>query len=212
MKYIYLILLLFGFTQLQAQEGNEYKTIFGGNQMGGYGSFSIGYSMIDTSHALTFSARGGAILGNTLTMGLGGSGFVTEYKDNSNLTKKGSLAGGYGGVFLELIVFGRSPVHLSFPILAGIGGAVYTTWENEGVEYSRVNAVQDYASFLVVEPGVELEFNVTKFLRIAGYFNYRYTSDIDLTAQNIAGGRTILVKPDALNTYNTGLIFKFGKF
>lgn len=212
MKYIYLILFLFGVTQVQAQEESEYKTIFGGTQMGGYGSFSIGYSLIDSSHALTFSARGGAILGNTLTMGLGGSGFVTEYKNNPSLSKKGSLAGGYGGVFIELIIFGRSPVHIAIPVIAGIGGAAYTTWENEGVEYSRVNEVQDYSTFLVVEPGVELEFNVAKFLRIAGYFNYRYTSELDLSTQNAQGGRTVLVTPDALNTYNTGLIFKFGKF
>lgn len=199
-------------TVLNAQEETEYKTIFGGNEVGGYGSFAVGYSMIDTTHALTFSARGGAIIGHTLALGLGGSGFVTEYKNNTQLSKKGSLAGGYGGLFLELIVFGKSPVHLSIPVLAGVGGAAYTTWENEGTDYSRLNYVEDIATFLVLEPGVELEFNISRFFRLAGYFNYRYTTDIDITVNNVSGGKTQLIKPDALNTYNAGLIFKFGKF
>lgn len=204
--------MIIGLTSLQAQEENEFKTIFGGNEVGGYGSFSIGYSMIDTTNALTFSARGGVIIGHWFALGLGGSGFVTEYADNPQLTKKGSLTGGYGGVFMEVILVGKSPVHISVPVLAGIGGAAYTTWENEGTDYSRVNYLEDVATFLVLEPGIELEFNITRFFRLAGYFNYRYTSDLDLTTSNITGGRTQLVKPDALNTYNVGLIFKFGKF
>jgi hypothetical protein len=212
MKHIYIILLIFGLTNLSAQQENEFKTIFGGHEVGGYGSFSIGYSMIDTTNALTFSARGGAIIGHTLALGIGGSGFVTEYADNLQLAKKGSLGGGYGGVFSELILLGKSPVHLSIPVLAGFGGVAYTTWENEGTDYSRVNYTEDMTTFLVLEPGVELEFNISKFFRLAGYFNYRYTSDIDLTTTNNEGRRTALVKPDALNTYSAGLIFKFGKF
>ena len=98
---------------------------------------------------------------------------------------------------------------LFWPVL---GGAAYTVWENEGTDYEKVNYIDDISTYFVLEPGIELEFNITKYFRLAGYFNYRYTSDIDITTASISGEKVQLVKPDALNTYSAGLIFKFGKF
>jgi hypothetical protein len=168
--------------------------------------------MIDTSDAFVCNARGGVILGHTLAMGLGGSGFVSEYQNDTRLNLKSSLSGGYGGVFFELILAGKSPVHLSVPCLVGVGGASYSTWINEGTDYDRINTVEDVTTFLVIEPGIELEFNMTRFFRMAGFFNYRYTTDLDLTKAGASGGTIRLVNPRALNGYSAGLIFKFGVF
>lgn len=212
MKYFLTLTTLLCATILFAQDEPEFKTIFGGGDIGGYGSFSIGYTPIDSVDAVTFSARGGVILGHTLAMGIGGTGFISEYKYNSSLNKDGSLSGGYGGIFAELILAGRSPIHLSIPVLAGIGGVAYSTWENAGTDYGKVNYLEDVSTFLVLEPGIELEFNLTKFFRLAGYFSYRYTSDIDLSVTNTSGGHDQLIASDALNSYNAGLILKFGKF
>jgi hypothetical protein len=212
MKRLFLLISIFLSYTALAQDENEYKTIFGGHESGGYGSFSLGYTLLDTTHAMVFNARGGVILGHTLAMGLGGSGFVSEYTYDSRLELKSSLSGGYGGVFLELILLGNSPVHLSIPCLFGVGGAAYSTWTNEGTDYEKVNDIEDVTTFLVIEPGVELEFNLTKFFRIAGFFNYRFTSDLDLTSVNPTGGNYRLVNPEALNSYSAGIIFKFGKF
>lgn len=211
MKKIFLLLGVFVCLGLVAQQEDEFKTIFGGRSVGGYGAIGGGYSPINQDNALIFNARGGVIMGHVLAMGLGGSGFLTEYQYNPSLQQKASLAGGYGGVFIELVLFGRSPVHLSFPVLVGLGGAAYTTWENEGADYERENTVEDVATFGVLEPGVELEFNITKFFRLATYFNYRYASNIDLT-KIIDGQPVQLVTADALNSYSAGIIFKFGKF
>jgi hypothetical protein len=56
--------------------------------------------------------------------------------------------------------------------------------------------------YLVFEPSVELEFNMTRHLRLAGSIGYRFTSDIDIANTN----------PDILKGTNIGLVFKFGKF
>lgn len=194
-----------------AQNNDEFKTVFGGKPIGGYGAFGGGYSSINNDDALIFDARGGVVLGNVFGIGVAGSGFFTEYQYNQVLQKKTSLAGGYGGVFMELIVLGRSPVHISFPVLAGLGGAAYTTWDNEGADYDRENTTVDAATFGVLEPGIELEFNITRFFRLAAYGKYRFASNIDIT-EFIDGQTVRLVSPDALNSYSAGLIFKFGKF
>ncbi len=211
MKKIYLfIALLFCVTILSAQDeevvyhdsDEEFKTIFGGKKVGGYGGLGFGYSRIEDKHAIIFDARGGVILGHSFAIGFGGVGFINDYEYNQALNREVSLVGGYGGIFAEPIIFPRSRVHLSFPVLFGIGGAAYTSWVKDDRDYTQENDVEETAVFMIIEPGVELEFNLTKFMRLAGFFSYRYTSDLDLTS----------VKPDALVNYTIGARFKFGKF
>lgn len=212
MRKILTIVLLFCSLAIFGQTDSEYKTIFGEKKGGGYGSFSIGYSQIDDSDALMLSSRGGMIFSQSVALGIAGSGFVSAYKFNPDLNKKGSLAGGYGGVFLEFIVASKLPVHINFPILAGLGATAYTTWENEGTNYDPVNDVQSMATFLVIEPGVELEVNTGNVFRVAAYMKYRFTNNVDISTNNLNGVKLALVNPEALNTISAGLIFKFGRF
>jgi hypothetical protein len=212
MKKILPIIFVLISCHIFAQKENEFKTIFGGHEAGGYGALSIGYTEIDSSRALLFQARGGVIFWHTVSLGLGGTGFVSEYRQDPYLNQSTSMIGGYGGAYLEFILLGRSPVHLSVPLFFGLGGASYTAWENEGTEYERLNYIDDVASFLVFEPSVELEFNLSHNIRMAAYFSMRYTNDLDISASNTSGTSVPLVSPEALNSYSVGIIFKFGKF
>jgi hypothetical protein len=54
----------------------------------------------------------------------------------------------------------------------------------------------------VVEPAIELEFNMARFFRMAATASYRYTSNITLFDTD----------EDVLRGLNFGLTFKFGKF
>ena len=58
--------------------------------------------------------------------------------------------------------------------------------------------------FLFIEPAVEVEFNLLKFMRAAASVSYRLTSDIELDEPSI--------DKDVLNGLNMSLVFKFGKF
>ncbi len=210
MNKIYSIVLLMGLTfPLAAQDEldqkkdqDEFRTIFGGKSIGGFGGFGFGYSFIDGHDAVTFDAKGGIVLGHTLALGVGGGGFMNNYHEEPALNQKINLTGGYGGFFAELFVFPNWPVHLSFPVLAGIGGVAATSW------YEQDNTVETYVEqsgvFMLVEPGVELEFNLNRFMRMSAFGSYRFTTDIDL-GQYYA-------QPDALTNYSVGLRFKFGKF
>ena len=207
-KIFLLIVMLASVSTIFAQDdyqNDEIKTLFSKNRSnGGYGAFTISYSNIGGQDALVTGGRGAFIFSHSLALGLGGYGFLNNldydsYHSHNDL----SLTGGYGGLLIELIVAGKSPVHLSFPILIGGGGVSLVdmyNWDNWGNPYPTYE--YDYDSFFVIEPGVELEMNVARFFRLAAAVSYRHTSEIQLYQTS----------SDALRGFNYGLTFKFGKF
>jgi len=184
-------------------DDQEIKTIFKKEKKDGfYGSISAGYSPIDNKDGMTFSARGCWIMDHFFSFGIGGTGFVNEldqiglkglnFSSNDDL----KLSGGYGGIIIEPILAPLQPVHLSFPILIG-GGAAGSFYNYENFSSYYVN---DF--FWVVEPEVEFEANFTKWLRIAIYAGYRYTSALNITG----------ISKNALRCYTTGVTLKMGIF
>ena len=103
---------------------------------------------------------------------------------------------------MEPILLPRFPIHISLPVVVGVGGIAYTTSTSYTDWFEPSYYVEDATSFLIVEPGVELEINVVKFFRVAVGAYYRYTSNITL----------IDTPEDVLNGYSAAITLKFGKF
>ena len=207
MKKLTLMLILgFGFLMATAQEDNQndqISTIFSKSRRnGGYGALSFNYTQIDGKDAFLMGARGSWIMGHSFAIGLGGCGFINDvnYHNWLNNNMDYNLAGGYGGLYLEPIIAPRFPVHISIPVLFGVGGisniADQPNWGNWMLNDSNNDV------YLVFEPSVELEFNMTRHLRLAGSIGYRFTSKIEM--EN--------VDPDILEGTNIGIIMKFGRF
>lgn len=205
---LFSILLVAIFASAQDDyQSNEIQTIFSKNRSNGaYGALTVGYTNIDGRDAFISGARGAFIFDHSFAIGLGGYGFVNNLNYSyygTNPNNEMSLAGGYGGLFIEPIVAGRSPVHLSFPILIGMGGVSlvdlysWDHWEPSDPWYDY-----NYDVYFVLEPAVELEFNMARFFRTALYASYRYTSKIDMYQ----------IDEDVLRGFNFGATFKFGKF
>jgi hypothetical protein len=203
------ILLTFAFVLAFAQDNeksNEIRTLSGKKSLGFYGAAAIGYSQMEAKDALLIGGRAGLIFNHSTAIGLAGYGFFNNL-DDYNLPVGGeawySLAGGYGGLFIEPIVGANKPVHVAFPVLLGMGGVglirnVGTgTWEDP---FDIEMPENDF--FFIVEPAAELELNVTSFFRLAANLSYRFTSNVELI------GKT----PDVLQGWNFGLTFKLGKF
>ena len=170
------------------------------DDIGGYGGLSVLYSQIDVKDAFVFGARGGLIMGHVFALGIAGTGFINDSHMDNTLDRNVSLAGGYGGMFFEPIIFPKFPVHISVPILVGIGGVAYTSVEVR--EWENDYFVEDSETFLVLEPGLEMEMNLTQFFRFSMGAYYRYTSEIEL----------LNTDKDVLNGFSFGVNFKFGKF
>jgi hypothetical protein len=209
-KILSTAILIVMITSAMAQENqNEYRSIFNNKadqkiDHGGYGAFGVGYTTIDGKDAILINFKGAWLINHNIALGFAGSGFFNNLDKSTNSNDQ-YLGGGYGGFYFEPIIFHKSPVHLAFPILIGGGGVStiphnYMDWDNSYYPY-------DYDIFFVVEPGVELEFNMVKFFRIALGASYRLTNGIVLTYPT-AGD----VSKNALDGFNFYLNFKFGKF
>lgn len=208
-QLILLISLVFLGQLVLAQDYNQtndpdgIQTILSRNRSnGGYGAISIGYTEIDNKDAIVMGARGAWIINHSFALGLGGYGFINDinYDNPFNNDLDYNLAGGYGGLILEPILAPRLPVHLSFPVLFGVGGVAYVEHHNNWDYWWDSDNNSDV--FWVVEPAVELEFNMTRYFRMAATASYRFTSNINM--QN--------TDPEILNGFNVGMVFKFGKF
>jgi hypothetical protein len=210
MKKITMLLLLavtstFAFSQDEKNyEDNEIRTIFSKHKgTGAYGAFSFGYSQIDGKEAFISGARAAFILNHSLAIGVGGYGFVNDldYKDiiNDQPVSVG-LAGGYGGLIIEPIIASRFPVHVSFPVLIGIGGVSLVEENDWWDHYYQYNTNEDV--FLVLEPSAELELNLAKFFRLAAFVSYRFTTDVEIEG----------TRPGVMDGWNVGMTFKLGKF
>lgn len=208
MKQLTIILALIIATSIVHAQDNysndEVQTVFSKRKSnGGYGALNAGYTQIDGKDALISGVRGAFIFDHSFAIGLGGYGFVNNFDydyQGINPEEKFSLAGGYGGLFIEPIIWGKKPVHLSFPILIGMGGVALIN--NYSWDWGDYDYTYDDDLFFVVEPAVELEFNLARCFRLALAASYRYTSDIEMyqTDKNV------------LNGFNFGATFKFGKF
>jgi len=192
------------------------KTLFGSNdgkiEHGGWGGFTLGYTKVAGKDAFLSGGRGGWLIDHHFTLGLAGYGFFSGVDLNDPYQQPTidnySLGGGYGGLLLEPIIFPFKPVHVSFPVLIGGGGAFVI----DEMTYHGYEEYGSYGSCFVLEPGVDIEFNIVKFFRVALNVSYRYTSDLSLDYYSYPGIKEFSVPSDALRGFNAGLTMKFGKF
>ncbi len=208
---------------LFAQEStDEMRTLFKKSpdkkmSNGGYGSFSIGYTQIDSKDALQLGGRAAWIANHKFALGIAGYGFFNSL-EKTNVPNDDSdffLTGGYGGLFFEPIVLPNNPVHVSFPVILGVGG-ITAIQSNDWQDYNdNNNYYRDSDVFLVAEPGVDVEFNIIKFFRISVGATYRFTNGIDLQYKYLDSDyeeQVINIDKNALNSFTFNLGFKFGWF
>ena len=210
-----------------AQENtDEIKTLFGnqGKQsIGGYGGINTSYGTVAGHDAIFIGGRGAVVLNHSLAIGLGGNGFISETVYDNNLLEDYEFAGGYGGIIIEPIIGAKNPIHVSVPLLIGAGGVGYVKhWGDYNNDGDYTNYDEDSNAFFIFEPGVEVEFNLVKFMRIAVTGSYRLTSNINLkykddpstdnSLPDYMHEGTSIAPSDMLRGFNLGLIMKFGKF
>ena len=191
------------------QEKYEIKTLASRDikSHGGYFGLTTNYSRIMGQDAYSVGVRFGYVMDHIFMIGLGGGGFVNDMPfDNIIAGQRLYLQGGYAGIVLEPIIAGKYPVHVTLPLLIGGGAMLYNRegyYQNIG-EYPRYTnwEIVDSDAFFVIEPALNLEFNITKFFRLGLEAKYRYTNKLNL----------INTSSRALNGWSGGLGVKFGKF
>jgi hypothetical protein len=225
LKFIPLFMaLIVGFTAMSQNQDGEMKTLFNKSSdakvsHGGYGSFSVGYSQVDNMDAIQVGGRAAWIANHRFAIGLAGYGFFNTLSKNYNIEddpSKYNLAGGYGGLFIEPILMPNKPIHVSFPVIFGVGGVSAMQSDNWTTNYSNHSVnYYDTDAYLVIEPGIDIEFNIVKFFRLALGASYRYTNGVNLKYKYLDNNyeeQSIVVDKDALNSFTVNIGFKFGWF
>jgi hypothetical protein len=205
---------------IQAQNENEQpqpenspqqlQTIF--NQTSPIGWWiapEFSYTMIDKKGACLAGLSGGIIINHNFSIGLAGTGILT----NNNLKFSGIndtadvyLYGGYGGLILEYRINPVQPVNIAFPLLIGGGGAAYSTWGPSNWNTSGPDDHNDnpynWDSYFVLEPGVMVGINLLKFMRLDAGVTYRLVQGLNLPE----------TESGMMNGFNAKLSLKFGRF
>ena len=207
MKKIITIVMLQAVTLAASAQDDDVKTLFSkDSEIRGFGAFDMKLTDFHDEKALFLGGYGGVILNKHFMFGGGGYGLTTkndfEVAGENGTTQKLNLYGGYGGLMLGYIIAPKEVIHISFPVLIGAGGVEVTDDSRPVVDDQR--ATIERSAFFVVEPTLEIEMNVARFLRIAIGGGYRFIQGVDLDVNNISN--------DDLSSWTAGISFKAGKF
>lgn len=182
-KIIVVLVVIFSGLGLLAQQDVEMKTLFGEKKgFGGYLGWNSHYTMINGQEAMLLGGELDMVIGHSFNLGFKGYGLTNSVYVKGEELDRQTLALGYGGVNLEPVLFSNSAVHITFPVLLGMGG-VARSYGNfyEEEYYEDVEEFRDTDFFFVAEPGAMVELNLLKFLRAGFGASYRVTSDINMS-------------------------------
>ncbi len=200
------------------------RSLFGNSgkrsAFGFYIAGTTGYSQIDGKDAVQIGGRVGMVIDHYFVIGFARNSFISNIQRDFDLDPTASsysIGGGYGGIFFEPVIAPKSPVHIAFPVLLGVGAAAIAEphphddwdWEEENDHEWRNYT---HTPFFVIEPGIELELNIVKYLRLAFNASYRATSDLHLRYTSDDGFTSFKAPKDALNGFSGGMTLKLGIF
>lgn len=197
------LLALFCFGLLHPAFAQKEETLFSGHvSHGGFGGPIVKFSDVAGEFGVLVGGRGGWIINfrrnHSIVLGGGGYGLSTETLVNDLIIDGRAvyMTMGYGGFELEYVNHTRKLVHFSIPLLLG-GGAIDYRYRGGPINFDLGTD-----EFFVVEPGLNLMLNVTRFFRIGGGVSYRFVNGVNLTG----------VTNDDLSGVAGVLTFKFGSF
>lgn len=160
----------------------DIKTLSGSmSHSGGFGALSFRSTKFRDESMVLGGLRGGWIINRTLGIGLEGHGIIPTAKfDDIEAGQEVNILGGYGGMFLELIFFSNEVVHITFPVSGGAGWLGYHLTNEDNTMPGPIDSEVDSDVFWYVEPGADLEFNISRNFRLAMGVSKRFTQDLEL--------------------------------
>ena len=191
---------------------DEPRTLMGSNSKitGWFVSLENSFSQVNEKYTALPGFSFGMVVNRSLQIGLIGKSFSwyeTYLKFDNVMSEPCYLNGGYGGLYVDANTHAGKLIHVSFPFIIGGGGASYLSvnkypeLEDEGeIDYSRRELA--VSPFFVLEPGVNVEMNVTGFMKVYSGVSYRWINGLRL--ENTSN--------HAFDGVNFNLGIRFGKF
>jgi len=170
---------------------------------GVYLGLNFAYGKIDDKDSYMGGLKIAYVANQQFEVGFAGKFLYSE--QNVFNTQNGineDLIGGYGGLHLEPILFSKSLVNLSFPLLIGAGAVGYVDRKLIRQEEDINLDEDDVAVLFVLEPGVTALFNINRYLQLEAGIKYRFSNKIDLFESPI----------NRINGFSAGIGIKVGVF
>jgi hypothetical protein len=182
----------------------EMKSLFSvekgkNNTYGAYGGPLISATQINGEWGSLLGGKGGIIINQRIALGGVGMGLVSNNTFVESNTEDGvneilELGYGAGGIFVEYIFKLNSPVHFSIPLNMMVGGA--------SINEVGSNVELESSYLFVLEPGINIEFNVAK----------QFIPAINISYRQVFGSSLANVSNKDFSGINIGMVFKFGDF
>jgi hypothetical protein len=192
----------------QNEKGDDQvQSLFHGKGCVGYGALSNKFTYIDGHFANMVGVYGGVYLNRSFLLGIGAAGLTNDIKvpveHRAELLEDLSYMYGQVGMMTEYVVASNKAVHVAFNLFSGAG----FTFQYERGDWHDDHEMdwdgsRDEDWFFVVEPGVQLELNLFKWMRFSPGVSYRAV--VDSEAMGLSDSK--------LSDVSYNLTLKFGKF
>lgn len=199
-----LTLFLFFFilvTSLGAEEAVKETAAEKPSESGAYGGPVLKVTQINDVFGLIVGGRAGWIYKHKYAIGGGFYGLLRDIEVEVPDSPEREFEFAYSGLELEYIVAPSRDVHLSTQTLIGFGGLTdrYQRVYYFVDDYSRYGGPDD--SFFIVQPGLNIVWNMKTYLQIHLGGSYRYIRGIGIEGLHNSD----------LNGYSVVVTFRFGR-
>lgn len=195
---------LIGFAQTD-DESDQYVTFNDRSNVvhGVYLGLNFAYGEIDDKDTYMGGLKVAYVANQQFEVGFAGKFIYSEQNILNTATRANEdLIGGYGGLHLEPILFSKSAVNLSFPILIGAGAVGFADRDLIRSEEDFDLEDDEVSVLFIVEPGVSALFNINRYLQIEAGVKYRFSNEIDLIDSPVT----------RINGFSAGIGIKVGVF
>ena len=190
-------------TSLWAEEDVQETATEKPSESGAFGGPVLKVTRINDVFGLIVGGRAGWIYKHTYAIGGGFYGLLRDIEVEVPESPEREFEFAYSGLELEYIIAPSRDVHLSAQALIGFGGLTdryqrvvpYYGYD----EYGRLGGPDD--SFFIIEPGLNVVWNMKTYLQIYFGGSYRYIRGVE-----VAGLRN-----SNLNGYSVVVTFRFGR-
>ena len=162
--------------QAFAQEGNV-QTIFKGDlrSSGGYGAVTNKFTTIRGEYANLVGMYGGWYINHRFMIGVAAAAstnnLLVPQQFSTNPLKPRTWQYGQFGMVSEYVPNSDKAIHLAFHLFSGAGFTLQ--YQRQDWDHSSHDNATDENWFVVVEPGVQLEVNLFKWMRLSPGVSYR---------------------------------------
>ena len=186
-------------------QAQEIQTVFKPGRSGGYGAISNKFTWIGGSFANMAEVYGGWYSNSHFLLGISAAGVTNDIPVSpQNSVRPGvnmSYAYGQAGLVTGYTLGSGNVVHLVFNLFSGVGfTGQYERW-GSGEDHIGGSDV-DENWFFVAEPGMQVEVNLSRWMRFSPGVSYRAAFGSD------AAG----LSDRDLSDVSYNLTLKFGKF